>query len=290
MFEQAPSESSIDHLSADLRIYMLGVPFVEEMGRTLPIPRRQARALLYRLAAQLQAVSREHLCFLFWPDIPESKARRKLSRLIHHLRRALSARDLLIVTDDWVALDPGRVWSDIATFERLSSALRHGRQAEGLAQAVELYRGPFLAGFSLSDRAEFEQWAIQERQAWERQYLNALRVLIEEQSVLGHHDTAITYAQRYLATDELAEDMHRRLMALYAASGDRSAALRQFERCSAAFRRELGVEPLPETQLIYQAIMEGRFQRSDTLPTERAWTVLPGLNVPLVGRDEGLSS
>src|SRR4029453_12169853 len=71
------------------------------------------------------------------------------------------------------------------------------------------------------------------------------------------YSDAIAAAQRYLATDELAEDIHRRLMMLYAAAGDRGAALRQFERCAALLERELGVSPLSETCAVYEAIRDG---------------------------------
>jgi len=86
--------------TADLRIYLLGPPEVTWAGRPLSIPRRQARALLYRLAVHLQPVPREQLCFLFWPDTPESTARLNLSRLLHHLRRALPAPDVILTLED----------------------------------------------------------------------------------------------------------------------------------------------------------------------------------------------
>lgn len=120
-----------------------------------------------------------------------------------------------------------------------------GGGGEGLQHAIDLYRGPFLAGFSLPDSAEFEVWAFQERSAWERLYLEALSTLLEQRAARGEFEAAITCAQRYLATDDLAEEVHRRLIELYAASGDRSAALRQFEYCATVLERELGVEPLP---------------------------------------------
>ncbi len=291
--------------STDLRIYLLGPPGVEWAGCPLVIPRRQARALLYRLAVQLQPVPREHLCFLFWPDTPESTARRNLSHLLTHLRRALPAPEVLLDSDDQVGLDPQRAWSDVTAFERLCAALtssplhpppplpilgegeggRGGRgEGEVLQQAVNLYRGPFLAGFSLPDSPEFEAWATQERYAWERLYLEALATLIEERAARGEHDAAIAYARRYLETDDLAEDVHRRLIELYATAGHRSEALRQFERCAVILERELGVSPLPETRAVYQAILAD--QPPPRLVARPAWMTLPGLDVPLVGRDE----
>jgi hypothetical protein len=135
---------------------------------------------------------------------------------------------------------------------------------------------------------EFETWVTLERGSWERQYLDLLVALVEEQMRRGNYQAAIGYARRYLAVDDLAEEMHRRLMTLYAAIGDRSAAMRQFELCAVALERDLSVSPLPETRAVYRAILEGQpavLLGRATLP---AWTTLPSLEVPLIGRGEAL--
>lgn len=274
----------------NLRAYLLGSPGVEWAGRPCRIHRRQARALFYRLAARLEPVSREHLCFLFWSDIPESVARRHLSHLLTHLRRALPDPKVLLDYDDQVGLDPHRVWSDVVTFERLCAGLTpnplQGDEDKSLQQAVDLYRGPFLDGFSLPTSPEFEAWATQERYAWERLYLEVLATLIRERAARREYDAAIAYARCYLATDDLAEDVHRRLIELYAAVGNRSAALLQYERCAVVLERELGVSPLPETWAVYQAILK---DQPPPRPGVRPdWTTLPSLDVPLVGRDGAL--
>ena len=68
---------------------LLGPPQVRWAGQPVVLPRRQLRALLYRLATSPQPVPRDQLSFLFWPDIPEAAARRKLIVLLNHLRSAL---------------------------------------------------------------------------------------------------------------------------------------------------------------------------------------------------------
>ena len=279
-----------------LWVYMLGPPRVEWGGRPLPLPRRQTRALLYRLAVRPEPVPREQLCFLFWPDTPESTARRNLTHLLTHLRRALPEPDLLLIAGDCIGLDPRFAWSDVGDFERLCAALPSSslrlsslptrEEAESLQQAVDLYRGPFLAGFSLPGSPEFEAWADQERSVWECLYLEALAALMEGWAACGGYEPAIACARRYLETDELAEDVHRRLIQFYAAVGDRRAALRQFERCAVVLERELGVSPLPETRAIYQAVLAHQPVPRHAAPP--AWTTLPGLDVPLVGRDAAL--
>ena len=102
-----------------LRVYLLGPPVVQWADQPLGIPRRQTRALLYRLAADLEPIPRAHLCFLFWPDISESRARRNLTRQLTHLRRALPDPEVLITSDDQIMLGRDRVWSDTVAFEEL---------------------------------------------------------------------------------------------------------------------------------------------------------------------------
>ena len=102
-----------------MRIYLLGAPRIEWAGSALVLPRRQCRALLFRLAASPDALPREGLQFLFWPDLPDAEARRNLTHLLTHLRRNLPDADLVSTPGDRVALDPARTWVDVREFVRL---------------------------------------------------------------------------------------------------------------------------------------------------------------------------
>jgi predicted ATPase/DNA-binding SARP family transcriptional activator len=205
-----------------------------------------------------------------------------LTGLLTHLHRTLPASGVLTAEDDRVWLDPDRTWSDTAAFDQLCA------QPSTLEQAVDLYRGPFLDGFSLPGSPEFEMWAAMERQAWERRYLDASAALIEAYAAKEDYDAAIACARDHLAADDLAEDVHRRLIELYAATGDRGSALRQFEQCTAILERELGVGPLPETQSVYHAILETRPLPETAPAATPGWTTLPSLDVGLVGRRAAL--
>jgi predicted ATPase/DNA-binding SARP family transcriptional activator len=295
--------SSLDQDNRPLRIELLGPPAATWAGAALAIPRRQARALLFRLAAQAAPVPREQLCFLFWPDEPDASARRSLAHLLTHLRRALPAPELLVASSDQAGLDSASVWVDMLTCERLIATADPRARAAALQQAANLARGPFLAGFSLPDRPEFEEWAAGERQIWERRALETLAALTEHYTALGDYSAAIGAAQRYLAIDELAEEIHRRLIQLHALSGDRGASLRQFERCSEALERELGISPLPETRAAYEAALAGELRiENEKLRINPGITVEPQFSIlnsqfsipvpagPLIGRERELDA
>ena len=257
MLNPPPSDTALAAPPAELSIRLLGLPAVAQRQSRLDIPRREVRALLYRLANRLEPVSREQLCFLFWPNAPEITARRALSHLLTHLRNALLSPDAVSTRDDQVELNHCRAWTDTTAFEQLCYPVSVRRPLTILQQGLDLYRGPFLSGFALNCSAEFEAWVVQERGNWERLYLETLAMVIEEQTVCGAYEAAIVNAQRYLATDDLAEEIHRRLIELYAAIGNRTMAIRQFELCAAVLGRELHLTPQPLTWAVYQVILEG---------------------------------
>lgn len=195
-----------------LQIYLLGPPRVEWQSQPLTIPRRQARALLYRLAAEPQPVPRDHLCYLFWPDTGETTARHNLSRLLTILHLALPDPHLLYSREDQIVLDPQGTWSDTRAFDECwVTWCQHGNPA-CLRAAADLYRGPFLAGFVLPDSAEFDAWVRQAQEFWTRRYLQTLAALSETLTTSGDYAGAVDVVRRYLSTDELAEEMHRRLV------------------------------------------------------------------------------
>lgn len=237
----------------------------------LSLPRRQTRALLYRLAARLEPVPRAQLAFLFWPDAPDAAARRHLTRLLSGLRAALPRPDLLLLTEESAALNPALCHSDSDTFWRLAG------QPERMAEAVASYSGPFMADFALPNAPEYEAWQRQTAVLFQQRYLHLLTELVERETAVSHHANAIRYARHYLAADDLDEAMHARLIALYAVSGNRAAALRQYEQCALVLERELGVSPLPATR----TALEPGAPR----PAAPSLPVLPSLDLPLAGRE-----
>lgn len=273
---------------AQLHIHLLGTPEVAWQGDPLDLPRRQVRALLYYLAVEARPVCRDRLCLLFWPDTGETTARHNLSRLLTLLHSALPDPAILAAHDDQLELRRASVWSDTRALDELSADWRARGALDMLRQAADLVRGPFLDGFCLPDSAEFELWAGVQRERWERLALQMLAALVDALALEGDYASAITFAQRALAIDELAEDVQRRLIELYALAGQRSAALRQYERCVAVLERELGVDPTPETQAVYRAVLRGAAAAAVPASPPPLAASLPAGEPPLLGRVDEL--
>ena len=247
--------------------------------RPFSLSRRQARALLFRLAVDKKPVPREELADLLWSNVAPTAARRNLTRLLSYLRGQLPQPDLLLLSKTAVSLNPNLFLSDVIQFAQLC----HADDPADWETAVSLYRGPFLAGFSLNDSPEFDNWLSQEQRRWEQLNLETLRRLVAASS--HQPKKAIHFAQAYLEIDDLAEDIQRQLITLYTANGDRSAALRQYESCVIVLERELGVSPLPDTRAAYEAARDGRHLAAPEKRPQPEWATLPSLDLPLMGRE-----
>jgi ABC-type oligopeptide transport system substrate-binding subunit/DNA-binding SARP family transcriptional activator len=262
-----------------LRALLLGAPLLECEGQPISLDTRKNLALVAYLAVTGETHTREALVTLLWPEMDPSRARAGLRRNLSVLRKALRG-EWLVVDGEIVGTDPGAgVWLDVAQFREFLKAWQgHGHPESeicpdclvALAEAVELYRGDFMTGFSLRDSPAFDEWQFFQAESLRQELASALERLVRGHSTLGEYETAIPYARRWLALDPLHEPAHRCLMQLYAWSGQRSAALRQHGECERILGEELGVSPEEETTQLYKAIKAKR----DLPPPERP-RVLP---------------
>src|SRR5690606_35711464 len=191
------------------------------------------------------------------------------------------------------------LWVDVVHFRRLLHACRQLATAESeddcrqkLEEAVALYRGDFLAGFTLPDCPEFDEWQRQQTESLRRDLGWALERLGYLHEAAGELRQAIDYAQRWVNLDPLHEAAQRRLMALYARNGQRAAAYRQYQSCQRLLAEELGVEPQIETKQLYEQIQAGKIapwqpaiRESAALPE---W-IAPSSEARFVGRQQELA-
>jgi DNA-binding SARP family transcriptional activator len=256
-----------------LRINLLGGFLLEEGRRTLPpIPSRAARSLFAYLAVNRdRRHTRDLLAGLFWPDLPEAKARRRLSQALWQVQDVLAetsaGEPYLLTTADAVVFNSAApFWLDVDQFERALDTVEpdeqfrpqeHGIALDQLRAGIELYRGDFLAGF-YDDWVTFEQERLRER------YLNALTVLVDLLAGAGDNQQALAYARRLTNHDPLRETAHRAAIRLYFLLGRVNDALQQFERCKTVLADELGTEPSPETQALYERIV--RYRQNELQP------------------------
>ncbi len=256
-----------------LVLFLFGSPRIERDGKTIDLDTRKASALIAYLAITQQLQSRDTLAALLWPEYDQVHARATLRRTLSTLNKALNGPWLEIGREHVVLNFNAGIWVDVHEFRKhLAECRSHTHplnQActtclQSLSEAIELYQGDFLAGFSLRDSPTFDDWQFFQADALRRDLASALERLAQRYSETGEYEPAISYARRWLSLDRLNESAHRLLMQMYAWNGQRSAALHQYRECVQVLDRELGVAPLEATTQLYQAIKE---QQATPLPT-----------------------
>jgi DNA-binding SARP family transcriptional activator len=162
------------------------------------------------------------------------------------------ARDLIAVDQTHIGINETLSFkTDVHDFRCLveAAALKRAEQlvetdAQGLERAVALWRGEPLEGI-------YSDWALVERERLRSMLLNALHQLMHYFGRVGEFDRAIPFGQEILRHDPLREEVHRRLMLLYTSLGERARAARQYHECASMLKRELNMEPMPETCRLY---------------------------------------
>lgn len=266
----------------ELRIRLLGglhLSVEDQLVTTVDAPRLQS-LLAYLLVHRDRPQSRERLASVFWPDSEESQARVNLRQALHLLRRALPDADRFLDSEGrsvvWRPDAP--CWIDVVEFEQLvarAAAARASDDVQDMLQtAAGLYEGDVLPDC-------YDDWIVPERERLRDAFLSVAERLAELFELERDYRTAIGWARRLLDHDEVNEAACRRLMRLYALSGDRARALRVYHGCATALVRELGVAPGAATREAYERLIERETVR---VPHGRDGAVPARL--ALVGRSE----
>lgn len=269
----------------------------------------KARALLVYLAIEAgRPHQRDELAALLWPELHDNAARTNLRQALANLRDVIGnehvAPSFLHISRDTIEFNlASHVELDVARFAALMTACerhphRHLARCRSctarLEQALDLYRGDFLAGFMISDSAPFEEWLLRQRERLHQQAFAALVRLAEYHERRGDDEQTRRFIRRQLELDPWREEAHRQMMRLLVQAGQRSAALAQYETCRHTLERDLGIEPEAGTTALYEHIRNGarptepvaghtamtRMQLTQNFPTQ---------STTLVGRETELA-
>jgi DNA-binding SARP family transcriptional activator len=250
----------------ELQLSLLGKLQVSRAGKPVTgFVSSKAQALLCFLAVTGRPHDRQTLATLLWGDMPEVEARTNLRTVLANLRKLLEP--FLEISRETVRFKRGSsYWLDVELFQAALAAAGLSEKSselpelsephpppkifiQPLRQALELYQGDFLEGFTVREALGFEEWMLNQRERLRQLAVQGLFNLAREHTLRGEYAAAMDYTGRLLALEPWREEGHRQMMTLLAKSGQRSAALAQYENCRRILAEELGVEPDAEPRL-----------------------------------------
>jgi DNA-binding SARP family transcriptional activator/TolB-like protein len=249
-------------MAMTLTISILGSLVIESDNCRLGKVPKKARALLAFLAAQIgQPVTRERLADLLWPYQGSEQARHSLRNCLLELRKVLGRGTDTHLIADFANCHLQDAIVDLDELQRLSRS----QDRVDLQAAAQLYRGELLADFDINSEP-FQEWLTVERDRTLAIVCDVLHRLSALQDAAGEYDPAIQTGRRLVALDPLSEFAQRALMRAYARAGRRGEALRQYKTCAEILKRELGVAPDVETQLLANEISRSGGAKEQPLP------------------------
>ena len=250
-------------MSSTLEIRLFGGMQITQNGAPVSgFLSAKAPALLAYLAYTPRPYRRESLAALLWGEMPEADARNNLRQTLSNLRKRVGAH--LIITRSEVAFDTRAPhFLDVAQFD---VQVQDFEDVDALQAAAVLYRGDFMDGFVLRGAPAFDEWMLAQRARYRDVMLHVLHVLTSHHLRRREYGRAVDTASRLLALDNWREEAHRQLMQALARSGQRGAALAQYETCRRILERELGISPSVETQLLSERIRAAGNRPRHNLP------------------------
>lgn len=256
-------------MTTTLNIHLFGrfsIHSDEQALSGLDAPRLR-ELLCYLLLRRGHPHPRETLASMLWGEGSTAKSKKYLRQALWHLKTALESQSrvaqggVLLVEHDWVQFElRGGLSLDVAAFEQVyeemrgvSGATLGADQVWRLEEAVRLYRGELLEGW-------YQDWCLFERERLHNIYLVMLDKLMSYSKEHLEYEMGLRYGALALCQDRARERTHRQLMYLHYMAGDRTTALRQYERCCVALKEELEVKPGEKTVALFEQIRSDRLR------------------------------
>jgi DNA-binding SARP family transcriptional activator len=201
---------------------------------------------------------REVLAGTLWPESDTEQSKKYLRQSLWQLHATGGADQapgrLLLADAEWIQVNAGQLWLDVAQLEEAYARVKltpgerlDAADAAELERVVPLYRGDLLEGC-------YQNWCVYERERLKALYLSLLERLLAYCEATSRAEEGVTHGELLLRYDRAHERAHRRLMRLRYRAGDRTGAIRQFERCCEALREEFGIAPGERTRLLYEQL------------------------------------
>ena len=217
---------------------------INESGAAIDVHGKLASLLV--LVAVERDVPRQRALAMLWDGVPEESARHALRQALLRLKQAVGAEMLHTERENVQAVE--QLTSDLLAFEAAIKAERY-------AEAVNLYRGDFLAGFDTRS-VDFEQWRGRRAAGAAVQLRTAVRQLVAD-SVHGDRlDEALRWARRWAQVSPEDDEAQHRVIELLGALGRRSEAIEHYDRYRTELLRDQ-LEPLEETASLVTQIRNG---------------------------------
>ena len=210
--------------------------------------------LRYLLLFAGKKIRRELLADRFWRRSSRKRQRSALNSALWRIRTQLKQVPGIELTTEGdiieleISTEVGVDTVELTEAAALATERTVPREvSERLAAALEASEEPLFGG-AVND------WALAERERLFHLRIRGLGLLMRWRADRKLYEDALEIGRRLLAADPLRETAQCEVMWLYVLNGQRAQALTQYRDYVKLLRRELDIEPMPETRALYDHI------------------------------------
>lgn len=214
-------------------------------------------------ARNRMALHKEQIIARIWEDASQKEGDNNFKVALHGINKALEPERKSRTEPKYISrqgltyrLKKEIVWIDVDAVDELIQFANEQLEINvdlsilALKEATKLFQGIYLPN------RIYEDWATVERERLQVLILGAY-ILLGELLLDSNPLESIRLAQNALQMDQTWEDAHRLLMNAYMHKGNRPSAIKAYKNCVKILDKEFGIEPLPETEKLYQEIVSG---------------------------------
>lgn len=268
-----------------VKIFTFGRLEIFDNNKPIHLSTQKQAALILYLILNQRIFPRVFLANTFWGKMNTVESLKNLNRNLYFIKRDFpSSKNMLSIDSKSIGAKPAKIWIDAIELDEIFKKIKlsSGNEKEKLLnKALNLYKGEFLEGIFIKEADEFNDWMFLKKEHYKQNYINAINhfadYFIEEKK----HTEAIRLLNLSLQEDALQEIIHQKLIQQYILAKQKKMAIEQFQRCQKTIKKELNVDPLPETIALINKIKTipdihpGKIKTS--FPEEKN-------DIPLIGR------
>jgi two-component SAPR family response regulator len=211
-----------------------------------------------------ERIPKEIIIDALWPEESPRVAEKNFKTTLQRLRKSLEpvihkefGSSYIHLHDNTVFLDAELCHVDTDRFLSLLKIAEEkkkrgdGKEAFPLyAEALEIYKGDFLP------EELYAPWPDKKREELKAMYMELLNKTAKLHEKQGSLKKAMDCYKKAIQVDPLIEESYQKLMTFYSNKGMYNEALRIYEDCKKALKKELKTEPDSTTTAIYRKVFE----------------------------------
>ena len=210
-------------------------------------PKAAALVVFLTIARPRGFHRRDRLVGLLWPEGTQQDARAALRKTLDRVRELLGDEVLVSRGTELLGVAQDQVRCDVLDFD---AALGSGF----LRDALDLYAGPLLPGFHVTDAGDFGEWLEEERSHYADLATSAAWKLVERFEANHELTNASQLARRVARLRPTDERNLRKVLTMLVRLGDRAGAVAEYKRFADRLWKEYETRPSPETERLVESI------------------------------------